>query len=261
MTTHRQACSFALAGVALWSCAREGATPPAPAGAPSGPTPAGIELAKVERAAERELMVARTIEARGVRDPRVLAALRAVPRHRFVPEGERANAYADSPLPIGHRQTISQPYVVALMSEAVAPGPGQRVLEIGTGSGYQAAVLAEMGAEVWTIEIVRELGEEAARTLRALGYGAVRTRIGDGYHGWPEAAPFDAIVVTAAPGFVPPALVEQLAPGGRMVLPVGERDGVQELMLVRKDADGRVREESLGPVRFVPMTGAAEQRR
>jgi len=234
---------LAALGIGLGACVRNGTQPAATVG---------------ERAAERERMVAQQIEARGVSDERVLAAMRAVPRHLFVPAELRARAYEDGPLPIGLGQTISQPYIVAVMTEVLALGPESRVLEIGSGSGYQAAVLAEITPHVFTIEIVPALGERAARTLVELGYGAVRCRIGDGYFGWPEEAPFDAIVVTAAPGFVPPKLVEQLAEKGRMCLPVGAGPWDQELLLITKEA-GRPVERNLGGVRFVPMTGAAQQ--
>ncbi len=207
-------------------------------------------------AAARERMVSEQIEARGVVDARVLAALRRVPRHEFVPEEELARAYRDGPLPIGHGQTISQPYVVAVMTELAAPGADDRVLEIGTGSGYQAAVLAELAGQVYSIEIVEPLARSAAATLERLGYD-VRVRHGDGYRGWPEAAPFDAIVVTAAPERVPPALLEQLAEGGRLVIPVGDLQ--QELEVHRRTADG-IEVERVFAVRFVPMTGEAQQR-
>lgn len=199
----------------------------------------------------RERMVARVAE--DVRDPRVLAAMRAVPRHEFVPENVRAYAYEDRPLPIGLQQTISQPYIVALMTELLACAPGDRVLEIGTGSGYQAAVLAEIGCEVFTIEILAELGARAAKTLERLGYDGIHTRVGDGYQGWPEEAPFDGVIVTAAPESIPAALVQQLAIGGRMVIPVGPTGGVQELLLLRKLEDGNLDEQAVIPVRFVPM--------
>jgi protein-L-isoaspartate(D-aspartate) O-methyltransferase len=197
-------------------------------------------------------MVSTQIEARGVTDSRVLAAMREVPRHEFVPESMREEAYRDQPLPIGHGQTISQPYVVAVMSELAQLEPGQRVLEVGTGSGYQAAVLAELAAEVYTIEILEPLASAAARTLRRLGCESVRSRHGDGYRGWPEAAPFDAIVVTAAAPRVPPALLEQLRIGGRLVIPVGERS--QELEVHTRTPQG-VEVRRVLPVRFVPMTG------
>ncbi len=206
---------------------------------------------------ERLAMVEGQLRARGITDPRVLAAMARVPRHRFVPEEQRPWAYGDHPLPIGQGQTISQPYIVAFMTEAAGVEPGERVLEVGTGCGYQAAVLAELGAEVYTIEIVPDLARAAATRLRELGYEEVRTRIGDGWQGWPEAAPFDAILVTAAPPRVPPPLLEQLAPGGRLVIPVGEE--WQELRRVVRLADGSLAEESLLPVRFVPLTGPGVQ--
>lgn len=209
-----------------------------------------------DHVALRERMVRTQLEARDVTDRRVLAAMRAVPRHEFVPEAMVPHAYADSPLPIGHGQTISQPYIVALMTQHAGLRPEGRVLEIGTGSGYQAAVLAEVAKEVYSIEIVEPLAAEAERTLRRLGYERIRLRRGDGYRGWPEAAPFDAIVVTAAPATVPPPLLEQLAPGGRLVIPVGR--GVQELEVHRRTPDG-IRVERIAPVRFVPMTGEAQR--
>jgi len=211
-----------------------------------------------DRREERERMVREQLEARDIEDDRVLAALRAAPRHRFVPSAQRPFAYQDRPLPIGHRQTISQPYVVALMSQLAEVAPGERVLEIGTGSGYQAAVLAELGAEVYSIEIVRPLGERARRDLRAAGYGAIHLRIGDGYAGWPEAAPFDAILLTAAPPSLPEPLLEQLAVGGRLVAPVGR--GRQRLVVVERTPEGLRRREAI-PVRFVPMTGRAQGER
>ncbi len=203
-------------------------------------------------------MVATQIEARGVRDARVLDAMRRVERHRFVPEPEGGHAYEDRPLGIGHGQTISQPYIVAVMTEAARVRPGARVLEIGTGSGYQAAVLAELAGEVDTIEFVEPLAREAAARLAALGYRNVNVRAGDGYRGWPERAPFDAIVVTAAPPEIPRPLLDQLAVGGRLVAPVGE--GEQELVVVERTAAG-LTTRNLLPVRFVPMTGEAQQRR
>ena len=205
---------------------------------------------------DRERMVASQIAARGVKDPCVLEAMRAVPRERFVPEELRGLAFADGPLSIGQGQTISQPYIVALMTELARPAKGSRVLEVGTGSGYQAAVLAACFGEVYTIEILPDLGRRAEALLRELGLAKVRVRIGDGYDGWPEAAPFDAIVVTAAPDTIPKPLLEQLKIGGRLVIPVGT--GNQDLVVVTRTAEG-YRRESVIPVRFVPMTGKAEK--
>jgi protein-L-isoaspartate(D-aspartate) O-methyltransferase len=203
-------------------------------------------------AQERERMVREQVEARGVSDPLTLAAMRKVPRHELVPEDMRASAYADQPLPIGHEQTISQPYIVAFMTEALGLKGGERVLEVGTGSGYQAAVLAHIAAEVYTVEIVQPLAERARADLARLGYRNVHVRAGDGYRGWPEAAPFDAIVVTAAAPRIPEPLVEQLKEGGRLVIPVGEL--LQQLRVLER-REGRLREVERLPVRFVPMTG------
>ena len=197
-------------------------------------------------------MVREQIESRGVRDPLTLAAMRKVPRHRFVPEAVAGEAYGDRPLPIGYEQTISQPYIVAFMTEALGLRGGEKVLEVGTGSGYQAAVLAEIAREVYTIEIVAPLAERARADLARLGYPNVRVRAGDGYKGWPEAAPFDAIIVTAAAPRLPEPLLEQLKDGGRLVIPVGEAD--QQLMIVTRTGKTFIRENVL-PVRFVPMTG------
>jgi len=188
-------------------------------------------------------------------DPRVMAAIGTVPRHEFVPPAQRPHAYANRPLPIGYGQTISQPYIVALMSDLIRPGPGDRVLELGTGSGYQAAILAELTGEVYSIEIIEELGKQASERLSRLGYGNITLRIGDGYYGWEEHAPFDAIVVTAAASHVPPPLVAQLKPGGRMVIPVGSRFLTQQLVLVEKQADGQLITRQVMPVIFVPLTG------
>jgi protein-L-isoaspartate(D-aspartate) O-methyltransferase len=184
----------------------------------------------------------------------VARAMRSVQRHRFVPPERVAEAYQDRPLPIGQGQTISQPFIVALMTELLDPEPTSRVLEIGTGSGYQAAVLAECVAKVYTIEIVRPLGERARSILAELGYKNAEVRIGDGYKGWPDAAPFDAIIVTAAPDHVPQPLVDQLAPKGRMVIPVGSHHGIQDLLVITKDADGRAVTKRTIAVRFVPLT-------
>jgi protein-L-isoaspartate(D-aspartate) O-methyltransferase len=203
-------------------------------------------------------MVSKQIEARGVHDARVLQAMRKVPRHRFVPPSQRAYAYDDRPLSIGHGQTISQPYIVALMSELAGVKPGDQVLEVGTGSAYQAAVLAEMGVNVFSIEIIEPLAKRAKATLAKLGYAkSVEVRHGDGYAGWPEHAPFDAIVVTAAPPKIPEPLKQQLRIGGRLIIPVGK--SYQSLLRVTRTKDG-FREESVIPVRFVPMTGKAQGR-
>ncbi len=188
--------------------------------------------------------------------PEVLAAMREVPRHAFVPPEQQALAYRNHPLPIGGGQTISQPYIVAIMSQLLGVGPGDRVFELGTGSGYQAAVLAAMGVEVYTVEIVPELARRAERTLAELGYEGVHVRAGDGWLGWPEAAPFDGIVVTAAAPRIPDPLIDQLKAGGRLVIPVGEAWDLQQLAVYEKDASGRLRGQLLLPVRFVPVTGA-----
>jgi protein-L-isoaspartate(D-aspartate) O-methyltransferase len=185
----------------------------------------------------------------------VIAAMEKVERHRFVPAALSVVAYLNRPLPIGHGQTISQPFIVALMTEMMGIKPGDRVLEIGTGSGYQAAVLAEIATSVYTIEIIEPLGEEAGERLKSLGYRNVHTRLGDGYYGWPDAAPFDAIMVTAAASHVPPPLLKQLKPGGRMVIPLGTQFMTQYLMLVEKQQDGSVTNRQILPVRFVPLTG------
>ena len=203
-------------------------------------------------------MVATQIEGRGIRDARVLEAMRRVPRQRFVPENLRSRAFEDNPLPLGQGQTISQPYIVAFMTEAARLRPGERVLEVGTGSGYQAAVLSAVGARVYSIEILAELAESARRTLKDTGYGDVSVRTGDGFRGWPEEAPFDAIVVTAAPEEVPEPLLAQLKPGGRLIIPLGS--GHQDLLRVTRTPSGYQR-ETLLPVRFVPMTGEARRSR
>lgn len=188
-------------------------------------------------------------------DPQVMRALTTVERHEFVPDSEKSNAYENRPLPIGHGQTISQPYIVALMTELVLPGPDDTVLEIGTGSGYQAAVLAELVRHVYSIEIIEPLAIEAQSRLKRLDYDNVTTMLGDGYYGWPEHAPFDAIVVTAAASHVPPPLIRQLKPGGRMVIPVGERFMTQQLLLLEKTEDGEIVTRQVAGVRFVPLTG------
>jgi protein-L-isoaspartate(D-aspartate) O-methyltransferase len=201
-------------------------------------------------------MVEQQIAARGISDPATLAAMRAVPRHEFLPVRLRDEAYMDYPLPIGHGQTISQPFIVAFMTEAIRPQPGEKILEIGAGSGYQAAVLAQMGAEVYSVEIIEPLAQMARQTLERLGYQNAHVKHGDGYRGWPEQAPFDAVIVTCAPDKIPPDLVAQLKDGGRMIIPVGGGMN-QELVLLRKTGD-TVEKQSVLPVRFVPMTGEAQ---
>ena len=206
---------------------------------------------------QRDRMVAEQIESRGVRNPDVLRVVRATPRHLFVPADVRSMAYEDHPLSIGHAATISQPYIVAVMTELLAPEKKHRVLEIGTGSGYQAAILAQLAAEVYTMEIVPELAQSAAATLRELGYANVTVRQGDGYKGWPEKAPFDRIILTAAPPEIPAALIAQLSRAGRLVAPVGARWN-QELIVIDKNADGTIRRRSAGGVIFVPMKPAGK---
>jgi len=215
-----------------------------------------------ERMDERERLVREGIEHypyQPVRDQGVLEAMRRVPRHAFVPEEYQRQAYQNSPLVIGYNQTISQPFIVAHMTELLELEPDHKVLEIGTGSGYQAAVLAELCSEVYTIEIIPPLGRRAAALLEELGYDNVMVRIGDGYEGWPEYAPFDRIVVTCAPDDIPQPLVDQLIPGGRIVIPVGKANQIQYLVVVTKDENGRIRQQRQYPVRFVPMTGKASQ--
>lgn len=227
-------------------------------GSSGGAAPPGQADTRAD-AARRRAMVAEQIAARGVRDPRVLRAMRTVPRHLFVPPALREQAYLDQPLPIGADQTISQPYMVAFMTEALRIRPGDKVLEVGTGSGYQAAVLAEAGAEVFSIEILDELAARARETLARAGYGRVRVRTGDGFHGWPEEAPFDAVIVTAAAGEIPRPLLDQVRDGGRLLLPLETGGESQVLTLVEKTA-GETRARPLLPVRFVPMTGKIRRR-
>ncbi len=203
--------------------------------------------------AARERMVRQDIEARGVRDAAVLRAMRSTPRHLFVPQAVRDQAYEDHPLPIGHGATISQPYIVAWMTELLEPRNTSRVLEIGTGSGYQAAVLSPLVKHVYSIEIVPALAQSSAETLKRLGYGNVTVRQGDGYKGWPEQAPFDRVLLTAAPRQIPQTLIDQLAPGGRLVAPVGGSPLSQELVVLEKRPDGSIRRRSVGGVMFVPM--------
>jgi protein-L-isoaspartate(D-aspartate) O-methyltransferase len=204
---------------------------------------------------QRLRMVATQIERRGVKNERVLDTMRKVPRHLFVPLRERRSAYADGPLPIGHGQTISQPYIVAFMTDLLDPKPDHKVLEVGTGSGYQAAVLAELVSKVYTIEIIEALGKPAKERLKKLGYDNVEVKVADGYHGWEEHAPFDSIIVTCAASHVPPPLIKQLKIGGKMCIPVGTVFGPQHLIIVTKQKDGTVKVKSVLPVRFVPLVG------
>ena len=219
----------------------------------------GQDLYAVQRKAMVDTIARLTRETgletgRGHLSDRVLAAMNKVPRHRFVPVAQESYAYDNRPLPIGNGQTISQPFIVALMSDLLDLKPGDKVLEIGTGCGYQAAVLGELAREVYTIEIVEPLAKEAAARMAALGYRNVTARSGDGYAGWPEHAPFDAIIVTAAAPAVPPALIEQLKPGGRLVIPVGQQWGGQQLLVIDKDAHGKTATRNVLAVRFVPLT-------
>ena len=230
----------------LPACAAQRTPAPGPAGA-------GLREATVtDKFTERRRRLVEHLRANGIRSDAVLGAISDVPRHRFVPAAHAASAYDDRPLPIGHGQTISQPFIVAYMTEAAEVTPGEKVLEIGTGSGYQAAVLSRLAGEVYSVEIIPALAEGARALLRELGYENVRVKAGNGYEGWAEHAPFDAIVVTAAPDEVPPALVEQLAVGGRMVIPVGSAE--QEMVVITKTRSGVVERRTI-PVRFVPMTG------
>lgn len=208
-----------------------------------------------ERVGERTRLVDRYIRGQGVREPNTLKAMLTVPRHAFVPERDSKRAYADHPLPIGYNQTISQPYIVAYMTQTLRLDPNDKVLEIGTGSGYQAAVCAEIAKEVYSIEIVKPLAKSAKKRLKDLGYRNVTLKAGDGYFGWDEHAPFDKIIITCAAGFVPPPLIKQLKPGGRMILPVGSPYFGQNLKLIEKDEQGDIKSKRLLPVRFVPMTG------
>jgi protein-L-isoaspartate(D-aspartate) O-methyltransferase len=203
-------------------------------------------------------MVDEQLKARDIKDERVLEAMLKVPRHEFVPEKWRADAYEDGPLPIGHEQTISQPYIVALMTQAAKPKPEHRVLEIGTGSGYQAAVLAELVKDVYTIELIPDLADEAKERLNRLAYKNIHTKTGDGYKGWPDAAPFDAVIVTCGADHVPDPLFEQLKPGGILVIPVGKTQAEQSLLVITKDAKGGRSTRDLGPVRFVPLRRAGD---
>jgi len=231
------------------------ADPPAP-----GADPHAADRRALVSEIEAEVRATRQDLGKDALDPRVIAAIGTVPRHEFVPPDMRALAYVNRPLPIGAGQTISQPYIVAIMTDLLALPPGARVLEIGTGSGYQAAVLAALGAEVYSIEIVEPLGLQAKALLERLGYANVHVRIGDGYAGWPGHAPFDGIIVTAAAPGVPQPLLDQLKPGGRMIIPVEGRLFGQDLLLIEKDSDGRIARRTVLPVVFVPLTGEGAQR-
>jgi protein-L-isoaspartate(D-aspartate) O-methyltransferase len=248
---------IALGLIVVLACRGEKSQPPPPAPPPAAPTAKPAPADPYEAA--RNKMVDDTIVARDVKDARVIAAMRKVKRHALVPPELRPRAYEDTPLAIGWEQTISQPYIVATMTEAAQLQPGEKVLEIGTGSGYQAAVLAELGVDVYSIEIVEPLATRTHQLLARMGYDKLHLRIGDGYKGWPEAAPFDAIVVTAAPEKIPQPLIDQLAVGGRLVIPVGKA-GDQDLRVITRSKDGTT-SESLFPVRFVPMTGEAERKK
>jgi len=223
------------------------------------PRPLHKHPAFTQRIKERIKMVNRQIRSRNIKDPNTLAAMQIVPRHTFVLTTEQPMAYNDHPLPIGFEQTISQPYIVAFMTEALKLKPDSRVLEIGTGSGYQAAVCAEIAKEVYTIEIVEPLAKSAGKLLKELGYPNVFVKAGDGYFGWPKKAPFDAIIGTAAAGHIPEALIEQLKTGGRMILPHGREWGMQYLVLITKDEKGKITRKKVMPVRFVPMTGQVQK--
>jgi protein-L-isoaspartate(D-aspartate) O-methyltransferase len=248
-------CAIATAAaLALLACDGSMSTPAEPA-APAAARPGAASAEDLQMQSARQRMVEEDLQARGIRDERVLEAMRAVPRHEFVLQSDRDYAYADAALPIEEGQTISQPYIVALMCELASISPGDKVLEIGTGSGYEAAVLAEMGAEVYSIEIVEPLATSAAARLQRLGY-RVQVRHGDGYGGWPEHAPFHAVLITAAPPVVPPPLEQQLTVSGRLVAPVGE--GIQDLVVITRTESG-FDQRSVLPVRFVPMTGRVQE--
>jgi len=227
---------------------------PAAATKTSIPTAIPVETESPDYALQRERMVTEQIAPRGIDDQSILEAMRTVPRHKFVPEDMRDSSYADHPLPIGYGQTISQPFIVALMTQSLQPYPGQKVLEIGTGSGYQAAVLAELGVEVYTVEIIPELAERAGETLDSVGYTKVHKLNADGYFGWEDFAPFDAILVTAAPDHLPQSLANQLVEGGRLVIPIGPVGFLQTLWLFEKTS-GELQATNLGGVTFVPLTG------
>jgi protein-L-isoaspartate(D-aspartate) O-methyltransferase len=244
-----------IAGTACWQNLGEGdgMSDPQQQKQESSASQTTAENADDQFKAARRSMVDRQLAARDITNPRVLDAMRHVPRHQFVPESMQSRAYSDSPLPIGHGQTISQPYIVGLMTQLAEPHPQAIALDVGTGSGYQAAILSLLCKEVYSIEIVEPLAKEAKKRLDDLRYSNVTVRHGDGYRGWPSEAPFDLIIVAAAPDKVPEPLIEQLKPGGRLVIPVGTT--YQTLMLLQKLPDGSVRKQSVAPVAFVPMTG------
>ena len=221
----------------------------------SPPRPSHDHEAFKQQQKQRKKMIKFQIKRRDIKDPNVLYAMEIVPRHAFVRKQDSGRAYSDRPLPIGYGQTISQPYIVGYMTEKLELKPDFRVLEIGTGSGYQAAVCAEIAREVYTIEIVEKLAESARQRLKRLGYGNIYVKHGDGYYGWEKKAPFDVIIITAAAGLVPPPLIEQLKPGGSMILPLGSPYGFQTLVLIEKDKKGNISSRQLLPVRFVPMVG------
>jgi len=252
-----------LSGVAIWLIAYQGQswllTPASETGEPDLAEKPLDEEAEKRFADLRSQMVERQLKGRDIKDRRVLEAMGRIPRHRFVPKRLHDAAYFDRPLPIGHKQTISQPYVVALMTQLAQVGPKDRALDIGTGSGYQAAVLAELCKEVYSIEIVKPLAEDAKKRLANLGYKNLEVKHGDGYQGWKEHAPFDVIIVAAAPDHIPKPLIEQLAVGGRLVIPVGEF--AQNIEVVEKLPDGKIRRWKEIPVRFVPMTGEAREKK
>jgi protein-L-isoaspartate(D-aspartate) O-methyltransferase len=231
-------------------------------GSIDGAEPAELASNAAERLHERRMMVETQLQGRGretITDKTVLDAMLKVPRHRFIPENNRRLAYSDGPVPIGQGQTISQPYIVALMTQALALKPGMKVLEVGTGSGYQAAILAEITPYVFTIELLKTLYDFSKKNLTDLGYHEIRCRKGDGYYGWPEYAPFDRIIVTCAALHIPPPLMEQLTPGGKMIIPVGGQFETQRLLLVSKDLEGNRRSETVTLVRFVPLLRGAPQ--
>ncbi len=217
------------------------------------------QRADMIRAIEGDVQATSVYLQKETLDPQVLNAMRTVPRHALVPKDVRSKAYLNRPLPIGYGQTISQPYIVAIMTDLINPQPDDKVLEVGTGSGYQAAILSRVVAQVYTMEIIEALGQRGRADLQTLGYGNIEVRIGDGYYGWEQHAPFDSIVVTAAASHVPPPLIQQLKPGGRMIIPVGSRFLTQQLLLIDKNQDGQITTRQILPVQFVPLTGGPDR--